>query len=83
MLEKELEMRRLLNEEADRRREGLSSLITYLKKVNKDQSRRVQDAEVGVVVGVVCGSVRDLHVCWGGVGFWWKRGAGLLSEGFG
>ena len=48
VLEKELEKRRLLNEEADRRRQGLSSLITYLKKVNKDQTRRVQDAEVGV-----------------------------------
>lgn len=48
MLERELERRRLSSEEADRRREGLSSLITYLKKINKDQSRKVQDAEVGV-----------------------------------
>lgn len=48
VLEKELEKRRLSNEEADRRRQGLSSLITYLKKINKDQTRKVQDAEVSV-----------------------------------
>ncbi len=54
VLERELHKRKVFNEEADRRRQGLSSLITYLKKVNKDQSRKVQDAEVGgCVVGVV------------------------------
>lgn len=46
VLEAELERRRLEKEEEDRRRKGLSSLITYLKKVNKDQMRKVQDAEV-------------------------------------
>lgn len=46
MLEVELEKRRLKKEEDDRRRQGLSALITYLKKVNKDHIRRVQDAEV-------------------------------------
>lgn len=46
MLRHELEKERRRREEEDRRRQGLSSLITYLKKVNKEQIRKVQDAEV-------------------------------------
>ena len=45
-LERALEKRKLEREEEDRRRQGLSSLIAYLKKINKDQIRKVQDAEV-------------------------------------
>lgn len=41
----ELERRRVELEEVERRRKGLSELITYLKKVNKDQGRKVQDKE--------------------------------------
>lgn len=46
MLEEAVKKKQLEKEEEDKRRQGLSSLITYLKKVNKDQIRRVQDAEV-------------------------------------
>lgn len=46
MLEDALKKKRLQKEEEDKRRQGLSSIITYLKKVNKDQIRKVQDAEV-------------------------------------
>lgn len=46
VLQRELEKQRRVREEEDRRRKGLSSLITYLKKVNKDQTRKFQDAEV-------------------------------------
>lgn len=53
VLEKELNRRRLEREEEDKRRQGLSSLITYLKKVNKDQIRRVQETEVCGKMSVV------------------------------
>lgn len=46
MLEHKLEKEKLEREEEDRRRQGLGALITYLKKVNKDQIRRVHDTEV-------------------------------------
>ena len=54
-LESLLEKRKLEREEEDRRRQGLSSLIAYLKKINKDQIRKVQDAEVCDGVGVGLG----------------------------
>lgn len=56
VLEHTLEKRRYEMEEEDRRRQGLSSLITYLKKVNKDQIRRVQDAEVYRTFHISCPS---------------------------
>ena len=49
MLERELDKKRRESDEEDRRRQGLSALITYLKKVNKDQIRRVQDTEVAAM----------------------------------
>ena len=46
-LDAELARRKVATEEMENRRKGLSKLITYLKKVNKDQGRRIQDKEVG------------------------------------
>ena len=59
VLDFELERRRVELEAVERRRQGLSQLITYLKKYNKDQGRKVQDKEVQVVtnIGDVCISV--------------------------
>lgn len=67
VLERELERRRRERDEEDRRRQGLSALITYLKKVNKDQIRRVQDAEVKLpndqssMIIIVCKISRHLE----------------------
>ena len=57
MLERELDKRRRKKDEEDRRRQGLSALITYLKKVNKEQIRRVQDAEVAAAETAIQSSV--------------------------
>ncbi len=45
-LEMEKRKRRIEMEAMERRRRGLSELITYLKKINKDLSRKTQDQEV-------------------------------------
>lgn len=46
VLEHELNRRRLLAEEEEKRRQGLGALIAQLKKYNKAQTRKEIDVEV-------------------------------------
>ena len=48
-LETEKKRRKEEEDEIERRRKGLSELITYLKKTNKDNSRRSQDHKVSTL----------------------------------
>jgi len=48
-LETEQQKRKMEFDAMERRRKSLSELIAYLKKMNKDLSRKYQDQEVGVV----------------------------------
>ena len=49
VLEHELNRRKLVLEEEEARRKGLNTLITHLKKLQKHQTRRDIDLEVGAI----------------------------------